>query len=62
MPRTLVGLLAAVGVTMSVLVAFAHGALVWLIIVEAAAATGLVAYVSAPVPVISSKKILLDSL
>jgi hypothetical protein len=48
MPRSMVGLLAAVGAAMSALVAFAHGDLVWAIIVDAAAATGLAAYLAAP--------------
>jgi hypothetical protein len=44
MPRNIVGLLAAVGATMSVLVGFAHGGLVWAVTAGAAAATGLAAY------------------
>jgi hypothetical protein len=48
MPRGIVGLLAAVGATMSSLVAFAHGDLVWLTIVDAAVATGLAAYLALP--------------
>jgi hypothetical protein len=48
MPRSMVGLLAAVGATMSSLVAFAHGNLAWVIIADAAAATGLAAYLAAP--------------
>jgi hypothetical protein len=57
MPRTMVGLLAAVGTAMSALVAFAHGNLIWVTIAMAAVVAGLVAYVAAP----SSKKILIDS-
>ncbi len=48
MSRSGVGLLAAVGTAMSSLVAFAHGYLIWMIIVIAAAATGLVACLAAP--------------
>jgi hypothetical protein len=48
MPRSMVGLLAAVGTAMSALVGMAHGDLVWVTIAEAVAATGLVAYVTAP--------------
>ena len=46
MPRNMVGLLAAVGTAMSALVAFAHGTLVWVAIADAAAATGLAAYLA----------------
>jgi hypothetical protein len=42
MPRSMVGLLAAVGTAMSALVALAHGDLVWVTIASAAAAMGLV--------------------
>jgi hypothetical protein len=48
MPRTVVGLLAAVGAAMSALAAFAHGDLVWTTIADAAAATGLAAYLALP--------------
>jgi len=48
MPRSMVGLLAAVGAAMSALVAFAHGDFVWLAIADAAAATGLAAYLALP--------------
>jgi hypothetical protein len=48
MPRTMVGLLAAVGTAMSALVGLAHGDLVWLIIADAAAATGLAACLALP--------------
>ena len=52
MSRSMVGLLAAVGAAMSALVAFAHGDLVWLVIVNAAVATGLAAYAAAPPPAV----------
>lgn len=48
MPRSMVGLLAAVGTAMSVLVGFVHGGLVWVIIADAAAATGLAAFLALP--------------
>ena len=48
MPRSMVGLLAAVGATMSALVGLAHGGLVWVIIADAAVATGLGAYLALP--------------
>jgi hypothetical protein len=48
MPRVMVGLLAAVGTAMTALVVFAHGDLVWLTIVDAAAATGMAAYLALP--------------
>jgi hypothetical protein len=48
MPRTMVGLLAAVGTAMSALVGLAHGDLVWLILFDAAAATGLAACFALP--------------
>jgi len=48
MPRSMVGLLAAVGAAMSAIVGFAHTDLAWLIIADAAAATGLAAYLAAP--------------
>jgi hypothetical protein len=44
MPRSMVGLLAAVGTAMSALVAFARGALIWLTIAVAAVVAGLAAY------------------
>ena len=53
-PRSMVGLLAAVGAAMSALVAFTHGDLAWLTIANAAVATGLAAYAAAPL----SKKLL----
>jgi hypothetical protein len=43
MPRSMVGLLAAVGATMYALVSFAQGYLVWLTLAIAAVATGLAA-------------------
>jgi hypothetical protein len=48
MPRVLVGLMVAAGTVMSALVGYAHGDLVWVIIVEAGAVTGLAAYATAP--------------
>jgi hypothetical protein len=48
MPRTMVGLLAALGATMAALVSLAHGDLVGPTIVAAGAATGLAAFVAAP--------------
>jgi len=48
MPRSMVGVLAAVGTAMSALVALAHGGLVWLLIVFAGAATGSAAYLALP--------------
>jgi len=48
MPRSIVGLLAAIGATMFALAAFAHGDLTWLTIADGAAATGLVGYLTAP--------------
>jgi hypothetical protein len=52
MPRTLVGLLAAVGAIASGLAAYAHGDLVWIVVAGTAAAAGLVTFATAP-----SKKI-----
>ncbi len=48
MPRSMVGLLAAVGTAMSALVGLAHGDLIWVVLVDAAAATGLAAYLALP--------------
>jgi hypothetical protein len=48
MPRSMVGLLAAVGTFMSSLTAFSHGNLVWLAVLDAAVATGLAAYLALP--------------
>jgi hypothetical protein len=53
MPRSMVGLLTAVGTTMSALVPFAHGDLTWAVIAIAAIALGLAAYsalLSVPLP------------
>jgi hypothetical protein len=55
MPRTMVGLLAAVGAAMSVLTGLTHGQLVWSTAIGAATATGLAACFALP----SSKKPLL---
>jgi hypothetical protein len=44
----MVGLLAAVGAAMSALAALAHGDLVWVVIADAAATTGLAAYLALP--------------
>ena len=52
MPRTVVGLLAAVGSAIYALVAFVHCGLTGVLIVAAASATGLAAYLTLP----SSKK------
>lgn len=57
MPRSVVGLLAAVGATMFALAAFAHGVLFLLTIADGAAATGLVGYLTAP----ATKKAFLKS-
>jgi hypothetical protein len=46
MPRSMVGLLAAVGAAMSALVGFAHGDLVLVTVADAAVATGLAAYLA----------------
>jgi hypothetical protein len=48
MPRSMVGLLAAVGAAMFALGGLVHGDLYWLAIADAAAATGLAAYAAAP--------------
>jgi hypothetical protein len=48
MSRTMVGLLAAVGVTMSALVGFVHGDLVLAMVTCAGAATGLAACKALP--------------
>jgi len=52
MPRSMVGLLAAVGSAMSALVGLSHGELIPVMVAGACAATGLAAYLAAP----SSKK------
>jgi len=44
----MVGLLAAVGAAMPVVAGLAHGDLFWAATVDAAAATGLVAYLALP--------------
>jgi hypothetical protein len=49
MPRSTVGLLAAVATAMSALIAFAHGDLAGVMIASAAIAAGLGAYYVAPV-------------
>jgi len=48
MPKSMVGLLAAVAVAMPALVSFAHGLLILVIILEAAAAAALGAICTAP--------------
>ena len=48
MPRSMVGLLAAVGAAMSMVASLAHGDLFWAAITAAAAATGLAAYLALP--------------
>lgn len=48
MSRSMVGLLAAVGTTMSALVGLIHGDLVAAVIAGAAAASGLAAYLALP--------------
>jgi len=48
MPRSMVGLLAAVSVAMPALVTFTHGVLAVLAIVDGAAGAGLVAYLALP--------------
>ena len=53
MPRSMVGLLAAVGAAMSALVGLVHGDVVMVLITWAATATGLAAYLALP----SAKKI-----
>jgi hypothetical protein len=57
MPRSMVGLLAAVGAAMSAFVAFAHGDLVAATIASAAISTGLAAYAAAPLQKKSSEVI-----
>jgi hypothetical protein len=46
MPRSMVGLLAAVGTTMPVVASLAHGGLFWTALADGAAATGLAAYLA----------------
>ena len=52
MPRSMMGLLAAVGAIMAALVGFTHGDLVPVLVAGTGVATGLAAYLTAP-----SKKI-----
>lgn len=56
MSRGMVGLLAAVGAAMSLLASVVHGGLFWVAVTDAAAATGLAAYLALP----STKKSLDD--
>jgi len=53
MPRSMVGLLVAVGAAMSALVGLVHSDLVWAIIAVAALAAGLAAYAAAPSPAVA---------
>jgi hypothetical protein len=46
MLRSMVGLLSAVGTAISLVASWAHGDLFWAAVVEAAAATGLAAYLA----------------
>jgi len=48
MPRSMVGLLAAAGTALSALVGLAHGVLIWLLVLDAAAAAGLAAFSALP--------------
>ena len=48
MPRSMVGLLAAVGAAMSALVGLLRGEVAWVALADAAAATGLAAYLALP--------------
>jgi hypothetical protein len=48
MPRSVVGLLTAVGAALSAIVGLAHGDLVWVMIANASAATGLATYLALP--------------
>lgn len=50
MPKSMVGLLAAVATAMPVLVPYAHGLLILIIVLEAALAAALVAICTAPDP------------
>jgi hypothetical protein len=54
MPRSVVGLLAAVGAALFALVGFSHGHLAWVMIGDASVATGLASYLALP----STKKVL----
>jgi hypothetical protein len=51
MPRSVVGLLAAVAAAMSLLATYVHGDLAVLVIADAAAAAGLGAYCALPIPI-----------
>ena len=53
MPRCMVGLLAAVGTAMSLVAGLAHGDLFWAVVADAAAASGLAAYLALPIKKIS---------
>jgi hypothetical protein len=48
MPRSVVGLLAAVGAALFAIVGLSHGDLVWIMIGNASAATGLAACLALP--------------
>ena len=48
MPASMVGRLAAIGTAMRALAGLVHGDIVWIAIADAAAATSLVACVTAP--------------
>ena len=48
MSRSVVGLFAAAGAAMSALVGLLHGDLTWMMVVDAAGATGLAAYLALP--------------
>jgi hypothetical protein len=48
MPRSMVALLAAVATALPALAVLAHGALFLVMVADAAAAAGLVAYLAAP--------------
>ena len=48
MPRSMVGLLAAAGAAITAIAGLAHGDLLWAAVVDAAAATGLAAYLALP--------------
>jgi hypothetical protein len=50
MPRSMVGLLTAVGAAMAVLAPLPHGYLFWVVVAVVGAAAGLVGYASAPDP------------
>ena len=54
MPRSMVGLLAAVVATMPVLASLAYGHLFWAVLVVIAAAAYLVGYATAPAPELPS--------